>query len=469
MENIKIQLHPKQQEALAALETHKCVLYGGARGGGKSYFARKASILRALSSKNHTAVIFRRYYRDLKINHIIKFQEEHPELEQYFKKSEMEFHIKEINSRIMFRSINEAEDLEKNKGAEFHTLIIDEADQLAPEWIIRLRQSNRSSNKAIKPVTLLCGNPGGLSHAWLKRLFVEKKYEPGERPEDYAFIQAVLSDNPTLFEADPEYAERLRLEPNLQIRRAWLEGAWDIEQGQFFDTWNKRVHVVEPVDPEKDLKGWYKFGAMDWGYSHPVCFQWWAINPKDNTHLCYREYVNRLRTPHQVLQDLFKHDDTEELKYVAAGHDCWNVQRDGGPSVADQFHTARPNRLNLIEVSRDRVQGWNQMRAGLHWEETEGVIKYPKVQFTANCRLTIDSFPRIQHDRKKFEDCAKINCKEESPIGSGDDQIDTVRHAVMSRPPFNNYQPRASIEKKASYQEVLRKSRVRERLAWNLI
>jgi hypothetical protein len=318
-------------------------------------------------------------------------------------------------------------------------------------------------------VTLLCANPGGLSHHWLKRLFVDKKFEPGEKPADYAFIQAFLSDNPALNEADPEYIERLRLEPNLMIKKAWLEGAWDIEMGQFFGEWNPRVHIVEPVHPEKDLKGWYKFGAMDWGFSHPCVFQWWAVHPETDLHLCYREYLTRLHGPDQVLKKLFQYDDTHELKYVATGHDCWNRQRDGGSPVADQFELARPYRLILREVSRDRVAGWNQVRAGLQWQDMPEGVTAPRIQFTSNCVHTISSFPRMQYSKKKFEDCATIICKEESPIGSGDDQMDCVRHAVMSRPTFRNYLPKPKVKAETGYRKILQNTRTRGRLDWNLI
>lgn len=440
--NIKIRLHEKQEEALRKLDFHKCVLYGGARGGGKSYFMRKVQLVKALSQPGYLGIIFRRYYKDLKTNHIIKFQQEHPELDKYFRKGDLEYFFPQLNSHIMFRSVHEEGDLPKYKGAEIQGLGIDECDEMQTDWIIRLRQSNRSSNPNIKPFTLLCGNPGGQSHQWMKRVFVDRKFEENEKPDDYAFVQALLEDNPALNEADPDYRNNLLLERDLQIRKAWLKGDWNIELGQFFSEWNPKKHVIDVLDPRKDLKGWYKYGAMDWGYSHPCVFGWWAINPETGQNIMYREYLTRRKNPHQVLQDLFKFDDTFELKYVSSGHDCWNVQRDGGPSVAEQFYSARPFRLNLLDThSRDRIGGWAQLRAGLQWEGVEEGIPHPMIQFTRNCKLTIDSIPRIQHDKRKIEDCEKINCDEKSPIGSGDDQVDMIRHAVMSRPPFNKYIP----------------------------
>lgn len=474
MIDLKISLNTKQQLALKELETCSVLLYGGARGGGKSYFQRAVHVVNMITKQGYLGVIFRRHYRDLKTNHLYKMESEYPELMKYFRRGDLEWHIPEMNSRIMLRSIGEEGDLGKYKGAEFHGLGIDECDELPAEWIIRLRSSNRSSNPNIRPFTLLTGNPGGFSHHYLKRIFIDRKFEPNEKASEYKFVQALMTDNPALIDTDPDYINRVRAEPNEQVRRAWLEGAWDIEMGQYFSVWNPRVHVIEPLNPATDMKGWYKYGAMDWGWGHPCAFGWFAIDPETGRNIMYREYYGRKLNPYEVMHQLFKFEDTNELKYVAAGHDCWNRQRDGGPSVADQFQLGRPYRMNLFDPgSRDRIMGWTQLRAGLQWEgfeEKDGPITAPMLQFTSNCRLTIDSIPRMQHDRNKFEDCAKIECRETSPIGSGDDGPDMVRHAVMSRPAFNKYVPlKASRGRYNTSGEKQRAVAARERLGWNTI
>ncbi len=32
------------------------------------------------------------------------------------------------------------------------------------------------------------GNPGGSGHAWVKRLFIDRRYRESEQAEDYVFI-----------------------------------------------------------------------------------------------------------------------------------------------------------------------------------------------------------------------------------------------------------------------------------------
>ena len=120
--------------------------------------------------------------------------------------------------------------------------------------------SNRSSRPGIKARAILTGNPGGIGHAWLKRIFVERKFKEEERPEDYTFIQAFVQDNQALLENDPDYVHRLKTEPNEALRRAFLYGDWDIFAGQFFSEISRTVHLIKPFNIPHH---WTRFGAYD--------------------------------------------------------------------------------------------------------------------------------------------------------------------------------------------------------------
>ena len=60
--------NPKQARALA--ETHRYVGYGGARGGGKSWFVRWKAVLLCLRYPGIKVLITRRTYKELFNNHI---------------------------------------------------------------------------------------------------------------------------------------------------------------------------------------------------------------------------------------------------------------------------------------------------------------------------------------------------------------------------------------------------------------
>lgn len=53
-------------------------------------------------------------------------------------------------------------------------------------------------------------NPGGQGHGYIKRIFIDRRYEPGEKPEDYTFIPSLVTDNTALMRAQPDYIEQLR-------------------------------------------------------------------------------------------------------------------------------------------------------------------------------------------------------------------------------------------------------------------
>ena len=56
----------------------------------------------------------------------------------------------------------------------------------------------------------ITGNPGGIGHLWVKRIFILKDFKDNENPLDFAFIQARVYDNRALMDNDPNYVKRLK-------------------------------------------------------------------------------------------------------------------------------------------------------------------------------------------------------------------------------------------------------------------
>lgn len=426
----QLKLQPKQLEAFEALRRTPNIFYGGARGGGKSHLQRAAHIYWITEMEKVTCAIVRRHHKELQVNHIDKIFQEYPELKNFYHKADKVIRIPWNNSALYFLHCAEESDLDKLKGLEINFLGVDECDNIPWRWIVRMMGSNRSSNPNVKARALLTGNPGGLSHSWLKRLFIDRKFEARERPEDYLFVPAFLQDNKYL---DEDYRNKLSLEPSEQRRRAWLEGDWSINLGEFFPEFSEKIHVTQDVDL-REIKDWPKFGAMDWGFSHPAAFGWFAVNPKTQQVILYRESLLRRFTPHEAKREYFRWDDTRELKYIVAGRDCFMRMRDGSPSVAESFFEKTPDRMILTPANDDRKQGWQHMRQFLSTEQDlmpRGMIA-PRFLVAKSCMQVIDCFPRMIHKDNDTEDCAKINCTEDDPIGAGDDQIDMVRYGLMS-------------------------------------
>lgn len=81
---------------------------------------------------------------------------------------------------------------------------------------------------------------------WVKRLFISRQYQNGEKAEDYTFIHATVDDNPQLLEASPEYVQMLDLLPD-DVRAAWRYGDWDALAGTFFPEFRAGELILSTV------------------------------------------------------------------------------------------------------------------------------------------------------------------------------------------------------------------------------
>ena len=186
-------------------------------------------------------------------------------------------------SRILFQYCENDTDAERFQGTETDVLFVDEATHQTEERIRKINACVRGINGFPKRTYYTC-NPGGVGHAWVKRLFVDRNFKDRETPEDYMFIQSLVKDNKILMETDPDYIKQLEALPP-KLREAWLNGKWDIFEGQVFEEWRDDpahyddrlwTHVVNPFQiPDS----WPIYRAMDWGYARPFSIGWYAIAP----------------------------------------------------------------------------------------------------------------------------------------------------------------------------------------------
>jgi hypothetical protein len=116
----------------------------------------------------------------------------------------------------------------------------------------------------------------------VKSLWIDKQPAPGmEHPEefdasDYDFIPARVSDNP-IYAGDENYLKTLRALPS-HLKRAFLDGDWDVFAGQYFDRFDCSRHVVRAE--QIDWKPWWpRWISIDWGFEHPAAVYWHAQTP----------------------------------------------------------------------------------------------------------------------------------------------------------------------------------------------
>lgn len=421
---------PNEKQKLALKAKTKHIGYGGARGGGKSWFVRTKSKLLALRYPGIKILIVRRTYKELLNNHINFLIPELNGIAKY-NKSDKVFTFWN-GSTINFGYCNNDADLLQYQGAEYDVIFLDEATQLSEYQMKTIVACLRGVNGFPKRIYYTC-NPGGQGHQYIKRIFIDKRYEEGENPEDYTFIQALVMDNKALMESQPDYVRQLEALPP-KIREAWLNGSWDVYEGQYFEEFADRpdhymdrqwTHVIEPFEiPDS----WSIYRGFDWGYNHPFSCGWWAIDP-DGVMYRILELYGCTKTPNEgvkwIPQKVF-----EEIHRIECEHRwlkgkkitgiadpaIWNAEY--GESIAE---TASKNMVYFSKGDHERLAGWMQMHYRMAFDDNG----YPMMYIFKNCKGFIRTIPQLMYDEHKVEDIDT----------DGEDHIaDETRYVCMSRP-----------------------------------
>ncbi|MDD6967708.1 MAG: phage terminase large subunit [Firmicutes bacterium] len=436
----------KQKLFLAAHTKH--VGFGGARGGGKSWAVRDKAKRLCLRFKGIKLLIVRRTYAELINNHINPLREELNGIARY-NKTEKIF-VFSNGSTIKFGYCNNDKDLDQYQGAEYDVIFLDEATQLQEMWIKKITACVRGVNDFPKRIYYTC-NPGGASHGYFKRLFIDKHYEDGENPEDYTFIQSLVTDNKALMEAQPDYIKQLEALPP-KLREAWLYGRWDIFEGQFFEDFrttpdvqkchdagitpedavkqHRWTHVIEPFDLNKgSCRGWNIMRSYDFGYNKPFSLGYWAV---DYDGVLYRilEMYGCTQTPNEGVKwspdEQFRrmvelentHPWLKGRKIIDSVADpaIWDSSR--GESIAD---TAAKYGIYFTQGDNQRIPGWMQVHYRLQFDRNG----YARMYVFDTCKAFIRTMPLMMYSETHPED---LDTKLE------DHCPDEVRYMCMSRP-----------------------------------
>jgi phage terminase large subunit len=440
----KYRLFPKQKQAMRlfgldwrwqhpygwAVEE---MLYGGEAGGGKSALARCMAFTLCHIWPGARVPIFRRTYPELEDTHIVKVMTEWAGSGSYHGGShEWRFHN---GSVVPFRHCEREADVYRYMSAEWEGLVVDEATQFTQFQISTLRSRVRATRPRWRPVILYTANPGGVGHVYFKDNFVDAsgegqvftapKAEGGMRR---VFLRAKLSDNPAL---PSEYKRQLEAISDPDLRKALMEGDWDIFSGQFFRLWRREKHVCNDFAlPDS----WYRrFIGVDWGYGAPWCSLFFARDEdlwqgqRIPRFYAYREFYSpgvRDQQQARLVRDAMENDSTWRNRSApklvwdcVADPSMWTSSSQTGVSPADIYQAAG---IPLMPANNDRVNGWQRMMEYLDDMEDE----LPGVIFMENCIHTARTIPVLQRDRGHPED---LDTKGE------DHAADTCRYFLMTQ------------------------------------
>ena len=410
-EKITIPGIPNERQRAFFASRARFTAYGGARGGGKSWALRRKLIAMCLRYDGLNCLLIRRTLPELKSNHVIPFLREYNGIVSY---SESERAILLPNKSKIYLGYCAADrDVLRYQGQEYDVIAIDEATQLSEFRFSVLKACLRGSTHFPRRMYLTC-NPGGIGHSWVKRLFVDRDFKSGENPDDYAFIPAMVYDNPILLDADPQYLSSLKSLPP-RLRDAWLYGKWDVFDGQFFPEFDQSIHVCSPSDIPKDLM---RYIALDYGLDMLAAIlvgidrggNVWVLNEVCESGLTLSEAARRV----SLLAD------GENAEFAVCSPDLWNKRQDSGKSGFEIMQAIR-GMPPMRPADDRRIAGWRVLREYL---ASKG--EQPFIRISNRCTNLISSLPALLCDARRTEDASSTPHKiTHSP--------EALRYAVMSR------------------------------------
>ncbi|MDR0839592.1 MAG: phage terminase large subunit [Oscillospiraceae bacterium] len=383
---------PNAKQALFFGSRALYTAYGGAKGGGKTHAVRVKAVGGALRWPGIRILILRRTYPELQQNHIeTTLRLVPPELASYNAAAHTLYFTN--GSVLRFGHYQSSSAELEYQGQEYDWIFMDEATQFTERDFRYLGGCLRGVSDAPKRFYITC-NPGGVGHAWVKRLFIDRKYRDGERESDHAFIFASVEDNTHLLASSPSYLQMLDSLPE-NLREAYRHGSWDALAGAYFSEFDESRHVVAPF---RVPARWTRFRSFDYGLDMLACL-WLAVSPEGKCHV-YRE----LRAPNLVVSEAARAiaDLTlpgEEIAATFAPPDMWSRQKDTGASMAELF---AKNNVPVLRAGNSRVQGHLQIK-----EMLRGDGKNPSLVFFNTCPGLISDIKAIEADSRRPGDCAR--------------------------------------------------------------
>lgn len=490
-----LRLQPKQAKLYHLLKSTgpkvpTIIGAGGAKGSGKSKGARSIALRLASELGNQypgiVITLVRRVAADLRDNHIEPMFRDHPELYRYWRATDHDL-ILPNRARIIFRSVERAEDVKKRflGGFESAIIIVDEAQQFTEEELQWIQTAARWTGQQGIPEglckTLLLFNPGGPGSTYIRRVFWLKDYKGKEQPHSYAFIHMFGWDNYEWFRGQVDISEtdfyeldsQTRFEMFIRdtsegrkydafpvsIRAGYLLGSFDHFEGQYFaGAWDQSLCVISTAKVAQLWQSWWThWMATDWGWAGPprphysvnLWFSIGRLSPKIllevlsiesdfplEVIICWQERHANL-TPEPQFAQIIADATPAHLRDSMARHfvdgAMFSKDRRSENTTADLMQPilTEAGLPRMIPADKDRIGGWRQLynafvrTVNARRRAVTEPLEGPLLFVSADCAELSRSIPLVICDPDRPEDVLKTEQIE-------DDYMDTFRYGYKS-------------------------------------
>jgi hypothetical protein len=419
------------------------VLGGGSRGGGKSAAGRFA-LSRYHEYPQYQALVLRKNSADLGM-WMQESREFFRPLGATFTRNPASIRFP-AGGEIFVGHMKDESSYEKYLGGNIWIILIEELTQIAQESLYeKVISSCRCARKDINAQIFSTTNPGGVGHLWVKKRFIDHPWGHTihEDGTTKVFVSMPIWGNKYIMENSPEYVDSLKAIKDENLRKAWLYGDWEVFMGQFFSSWNPKIHVIKPRSiPEH----WHKYRAVDYAHRNPMSVLWAAVDDKNPSNiLVYRELLESGLTVQQASTKIKRMSGKERYIKTIAGKDLWAKNQEGSGERQEErtMHSReqlfRQKGINLTKANMDRVAGWNNIKEMMNYQR-EGQTS-PRIFISEECEQLIEHMPYAVYHKTK---------KDDIDTGEGEnnyhwDDLDALRYLLMHTEgksprhgPFNN-------------------------------
>lgn len=408
--SISFALSSKQQEALH--HPAKFLLYGGAKGGGKSWFMCVWIFLMAMKYRGNKLFFCRRRSVDFTNTTLETWKKSIPANMYRINEQKKKIYIIPSGSVIDYGGLDDPLVVQSLNSAEFAHIGIDQAEEIEMDSFAMLRGTlrHRLPDGTYPPYQIrLTANP---AQCWLKDYFIL-------RPEsDTAYIPALPTDNPGL---PKDYVENLRqaFKHRPHLLEAYLHGSWDDLSGN--DTCIRGTWIEEAKKKKVSGQVIKRVVVNDPAITgdENVCF---LMEKSGNVYYKADELIIEHKRPFETAALLASYRKRKQAQIIAL--DVIGI----GQGVVDGLNQLEEPVLAINSCAKPTSQNlqvkYSNLRAQMWWEAAEKFadsnVALPPDDFELARQLGVVKFDPTGTGKLLVQDKAEIK----KAIGRSPDRAD---------------------------------------------